>query len=81
MFVLGFLKSRFFSFSIDQVAVPDFGAGAMENWGLVIYREIYLLWSETESSVYNKHRVAHVIGHELAHQVMRLLRQFVPTNY
>ena len=45
----------------------------MENWGLVIYREIYLLFSDTESSVFNRHRVAHVISHELAHQVFSLV--------
>ncbi|CAK8692596.1 unnamed protein product [Clavelina lepadiformis] len=52
----------------DQMAVPDFGAGAMENWGLVLYREIYLLYDEVISSVYNKYSVTQVIGHELAHQ-------------
>ena len=41
----------------------------MENWGLVIYREIYLLFNPNVSSVYDKHRVAHVVAHELAHQV------------
>ena len=56
--------------TLDQVAIPDFGPGAMENWGLVIYREIYLLFSDTDSSVFNKHQVAHVISHELAHQVL-----------
>ena len=41
----------------------------MENWGLVIYREIYLLFNPEVSSVYDKYRVAHVVAHELAHQV------------
>ncbi|XP_063781891.1 aminopeptidase N [Pseudophryne corroboree] len=52
----------------DQVALPDFGAGAMENWGLVTYRDTALLYNEIESSIGNKERVVTVIAHELAHQ-------------
>ncbi|KAM5171352.1 aminopeptidase N-like isoform 1-T2 [Mantella aurantiaca] len=52
----------------DQVALPDFSAGAMENWGLVTYRETALLWDKNESSISNKERVVSVIAHELAHQ-------------
>lgn len=53
----------------DKIAIPDFGTGAMENWGLITYRETNLLFDENESSSYNKQRVASVIGHELVHQV------------
>lgn len=52
----------------DQVGLPDFNAGAMENWGLVTYRENSLLFDEEYSSIGNKERVATVIAHELAHQ-------------
>ncbi|KAM3926247.1 aminopeptidase N-like [Leptodactylus fuscus] len=52
----------------DQVALPDFSAGAMENWGLVTYRENALLYDTLESSISNKERVLTVIAHELAHQ-------------
>ncbi|XP_035530388.1 glutamyl aminopeptidase [Morone saxatilis] len=53
---------------LDKIAIPDFGTGAMENWGLITYRETNLLYDETQSSSYNKQRVASVIAHELVHQ-------------
>lgn len=53
---------------LDKIAIPDFGTGAMENWGLITYRETNLLYDENESSSYNKQRVASVIAHELVHQ-------------
>lgn len=53
---------------MDQIAIPDFSAGAMENWGLVTYRETALLYDPLSSSLQNKNRVASVIAHELAHQ-------------
>ncbi|XP_062439841.1 aminopeptidase N [Rhea pennata] len=52
----------------DQVGLPDFNAGAMENWGLVTYRENSLLYDNAFSSIGNKERVVTVIAHELAHQ-------------
>uniref|UniRef100_A0A8D3D2U2 Alanyl (membrane) aminopeptidase a n=1 Tax=Scophthalmus maximus TaxID=52904 RepID=A0A8D3D2U2_SCOMX len=51
----------------DQIALPDFNAGAMENWGLVTYRETALLYDPVMSSTGNKERVTTVIAHELAH--------------
>ncbi|MED6292745.1 hypothetical protein CHARACLAT_003605 [Characodon lateralis] len=51
----------------DQIALPDFNAGAMENWGLVTYRETALLYDPMLSSTGNKERVVTVISHELAH--------------
>ncbi|NXL36569.1 AMPN Aminopeptidase, partial [Glaucidium brasilianum] len=50
----------------DQVGLPDFNAGAMENWGLVTYRENSLLFDNAYSSIGNKERVVTVIAHELA---------------
>lgn len=52
----------------DQIGLPDFNAGAMENWGLVTYRENSLLFDPDSSSSSNKERVVTVIAHELAHQ-------------
>ncbi|MFC6169749.1 M1 family metallopeptidase [Loigolactobacillus jiayinensis] len=51
-----------------QLALPDFSAGAMENWGLVTYREAYLLLDPDNTALEMKQRVATVIAHELAHQ-------------
>ncbi|KAM9754213.1 aminopeptidase N-like isoform 2-T2 [Menidia menidia] len=51
----------------DQIALPDFNAGAMENWGLITYRETALLYDESFSSNSNKERIATIIAHELAH--------------
>lgn len=53
---------------LDKIAIPDFGTGAMENWGLITYRETNLLYDENQSSSTNKQRVASVIAHELVHQ-------------
>ncbi|XP_020585074.1 aminopeptidase M1 [Phalaenopsis equestris] len=53
---------------LDMIAIPDFAAGAMENYGLVTYRETALLYDERHSAAANKQRVATVVGHELAHQ-------------
>lgn len=50
-----------------HVALPDFSAGAMENWGLITYREVYLLVNDN-SSVSSRQQVALVIAHEVAHQ-------------
>ncbi|XP_037953765.1 glutamyl aminopeptidase-like isoform X2 [Teleopsis dalmanni] len=52
---------------LDMVAIPDFVSGAMENWGLVTFRETALLYDPTISSSANQQRVATVIAHELAH--------------
>lgn len=52
---------------LDQIALPDFESGAMENWGLVTYREQCLLADES-SALDHKLYVATVIAHELSHQ-------------
>ncbi|KAG5311631.1 AMPN Aminopeptidase, partial [Acromyrmex insinuator] len=52
---------------MDMVAIPDFDAGAMENWGLVTYRESRMLYDEKESSVLAQQDVASVVAHELTH--------------
>lgn len=51
-----------------QLALPDFSAGAMENWGLITYREAAVLLDPDNATVEQKSYVATVIAHELAHQ-------------
>ncbi|XP_030374192.1 aminopeptidase N-like [Scaptodrosophila lebanonensis] len=53
---------------MDLLAVPDFSAGAMENWGLITFREAALFYARADSSLEDKQRVANIIAHELAHQ-------------
>ncbi|XP_046404994.1 aminopeptidase N-like [Ischnura elegans] len=53
---------------VDMVAVPDFGFHAMENWGLITFRESAMLFDPKESTTNSKQDIAMVIGHELAHQ-------------
>ncbi len=52
---------------MDLIAVPDFAAGAMENWGAITFRETALLGNETETTVGGKQRIAEVVAHEIAH--------------
>ena len=53
---------------MDMIAIPDFSAGAMENWGLVTYRTVDVLFDEKTSGAMTKQRIAEVVQHELAHQ-------------
>jgi len=52
----------------DMIAVADFAAGAMENWGLITYRSVCILFDEEKSTLRTKERVGIVVAHELAHQ-------------
>lgn len=53
---------------LDLIAIPDFAAGAMENWGAITFRETILLYDPKTSSTRTKQHIAEVISHELAHQ-------------
>ena len=53
---------------LDMVALPDFEAGAMENFGCITYRETDLLVDARIGSIPEKKRVAVVVAHEMAHQ-------------
>ena len=53
---------------LDMLAIPDFAAGAMENWGAITFRETILLYDPKTSSTRTKQYIAEVISHEIAHQ-------------
>ncbi|KAA6375960.1 MAG: putative Puromycin-sensitive aminopeptidase [Streblomastix strix] len=53
---------------MDLIAIPDFQAGAMENWGLITFREVTILANPTKSTSAALQRVGYVICHELVHQ-------------
>ena len=52
----------------DHVALPDFSSGAMENWGLITYRESCLLADPDLTPESSRRFIATVIAHELSHQ-------------
>ena len=52
----------------DHVALPDFSSGAMENWGLITYRESCLLADPELTPEASRRFIATVIAHELSHQ-------------
>jgi len=53
---------------LDMVALPDFEAGAMENFGCITYRETDLLIDSKTAGIPARKRVAAVVAHEMAHQ-------------
>ncbi|XP_034934973.1 glutamyl aminopeptidase isoform X2 [Chelonus insularis] len=52
---------------LDMAAIPDFVSGAMENWGLITYREARVLYDQKTSSTSDQEGVVQVIAHEFAH--------------
>ena len=54
----------------DMFAIPDYGSGATEHWGIITYRESRLLYTPGVSSQGNKVSSASIIAHECAHLVI-----------
>ncbi|CAG9134640.1 unnamed protein product [Plutella xylostella] len=67
-FLENYYKIKFPLPKIDMIALSDFKAGAMENWGLLTFREIAMLYDGAISPTTAKARVASVVAHEIAHQ-------------
>ena len=53
---------------LDMIGIPDFEAGAMENFGAITYRETDFLIDEKTATLSDKKSVASVVAHEMAHQ-------------
>ena len=53
---------------LDLIAIADFAAGAMENWGAITFRENLLLHDPDKTSRAGEVRICEVIAHEMAHQ-------------
>lgn len=50
-----------------MIAIPDFVSGAMENWGLITFRETRLVSKEQQSAISTKLSVALTVAHEISH--------------
>ena len=60
-------------FNTDLVALPDFAVSAMENWGLVTYRETAMWYDPGNTGSRTLVSVTLVLLHELAHMVIYLV--------
>ncbi|RWS22684.1 puromycin-sensitive aminopeptidase-like isoform X3, partial [Leptotrombidium deliense] len=52
---------------LDLIAIANFAIGAMENWGLITFREMRLLFDPENSSLRNKQQIANTVAHEISH--------------
>ncbi len=53
---------------LDLIAIPDFEAGAMENFGCITFRETAMLLDPKTASIGDQENVTVDITHEMAHQ-------------
>ncbi|XP_001651477.2 aminopeptidase N [Aedes aegypti] len=52
---------------VDLIAIPDFNMGAMENWGLITFRAVYLIYDDATTTARTKQNIANLITHEFVH--------------
>ncbi|NXI54285.1 AMPQ Aminopeptidase, partial [Chloroceryle aenea] len=65
----------------DLVALPDFGAGAMENWGLMTFQESSLMYIPSDKFTIRKAMIAIIVSHELGHQACEWFGNLVTMNW
>jgi aminopeptidase N len=63
-----YFKTPFPLKKLDQIALPDFDSLAMENWGLITYREVGLLSDPKNRSLSGEQLITLVVAHEISHQ-------------
>lgn len=64
---------------MDLIALSDFPIGAMENWGLLTFKERFLMLNDAQSGAKAKQNVALIVAHEVAHQVR--ICYIIPADY
>nr|XP_056704639.1 aminopeptidase Q [Euleptes europaea] len=67
-FMEGFLNINYPLSKTDLIALPDLGAGAMENWGLITFQEDSLLYCPEDKLTGMKTVIRQIVCHEIVHQ-------------
>lgn len=67
-FYIQYFKVQYPLPKLDMVAIPEFPAYGMENWGLITYRESFLLYDEKNNTSQDKQTTAALVAHEVTHQ-------------
>jgi puromycin-sensitive aminopeptidase len=61
---------------VGAISYQFYFVGAMENWGLITYRESYLLVDPENTSAVQKQLIALTVGHEIPHQWLAIWSQW-----
>ncbi|KYM93558.1 Aminopeptidase N [Cyphomyrmex costatus] len=53
---------------VDNILIPNFPVEGMENWGLIMYRELHAVYNTSTDPTYKRREIAKLVTHELVHQ-------------